>query len=242
MNALQNAKRKLKIKGNTEHINCDYRQTCYDIHNKFKEVDLIMAFELPKLPYEYDALEPVIDKQTMEIHHTKHHQTYVTNLNKVIEGTEYESLELEELVKKIDTLPESIQTAVRNNGGGHLNHSLFWNLLQSPNEETTIPSELSDKLIEDFGSIESFKEKFEASAKGRFGSGWAWLVDNQGTLEVIDLPNQDNPLMIGKTPLFGLDVWEHAYYLNYQNRRPEYVSNFWKVVNWEQVNKLWKEI
>ena len=153
MNALQNAKRKLKIKGNTEHINCDCRQTCYDIHNKFKEVDLIMAFELPKLPYEYDALEPVIDKQTMEIHHTKHHQAYVTNLNKAIEGTEYESLELEELVKKIDTLPESIQTAVRNNGGGHLNHSLFWNLLQSPNEETTIPSELSDKLIEDFGSI-----------------------------------------------------------------------------------------
>ena len=123
-----------------------------------------------------------------------------------------------------------------------MNESLFWNFLQSANEETTIPSELSDKRIEDFGAIESFKEKFEASAKGRFGSGWAWLVDNQGTLEVIDLPNQDNPLMIGKTPLFGLDVWEHAYYLNYQNRRPEYVSNFWKVVNWEQVNKLWKEI
>ncbi|MBD3948700.1 superoxide dismutase [Tuanshanicoccus lijuaniae] len=195
-----------------------------------------MTFELPKLPYAYDALEPVIDAQTMEIHHTKHHNAYVTNLNKAIEGTEFENATIEELVKDYAKLPESIQTAVRNNGGGHYNHTLFWEQLQAVGKND-IPATLEEKLVEAFGSVDEFKEKFAQAAATRFGSGWAWLVSNNGALEVVSTPNQDNPLTDGLVPLLGLDVWEHAYYLNYQNRRPEYIKAFWDVVNWDVVAK-----
>lgn len=194
-----------------------------------------MTFELPKLNYEYAALEPVIDAQTMEIHYTKHHNTYVTNLNKAIEGTEYADKSIEELVKGWAELPEDIQTAVRNNGGGHYNHTLFWEELVAPSQAKEIPADLEAKLVEAFGSVDEFKEKFAAAAASRFGSGWAWLVSNNGKLEVVSTPNQDNPLTEGLVPLLGLDVWEHAYYLNYQNRRPDYIKAFWDVVNWEVV-------
>lgn len=194
-----------------------------------------MAFELPALPYAHDALEPVIDKATMELHHGKHHNAYVTNLNKAIEGTEWESKSIEEVVANLDQLPEDIRTAVRNNGGGHLNHSMFWELLQAPSDNNEVPAELASKLEEAFGSVDAFKEAFEKAGAGQFGSGWAWLVDNNGKLEVVGTPNQDNPITDGKKPLLGVDVWEHAYYLNYQNRRPEYLSSFWKVVNWNKV-------
>ena len=194
-----------------------------------------MTFELPKLNYEYAALEPVIDAQTMEIHYTKHHNTYVTNLNKAIEGTEYADKSIEELVKGWAELPEDIQTAVRNNGGGHYNHTLFWEELVAPSQAKEIPADLEAKLVEAFGSVDEFKEKFAVAAASRFGSGWAWLVSNNGKLEVVSTPNQDNPLTEGLAPLLGLDVWEHAYYLNYQNRRPDYIKAFWDVVNWEVV-------
>ncbi|HJB78441.1 MAG TPA: superoxide dismutase [Candidatus Nosocomiicoccus stercorigallinarum] len=198
-----------------------------------------MAFELPELEYAYDALEPTIDKETMEIHHSKHHNTYVTNLNKAVEGTDLEGKSLEELVKEVDSLPEDVKTAVRNNGGGHYNHSLFWQLLTP--EQKDIPAELKEAIEEKFGSLDSFKEKFEAAAAGRFGSGWAWLVVGNDGLEITSTPNQDNPLSEGKTPVFGVDVWEHAYYLKYQNRRPEYLGAIWNVVNWEKVNELYQE-
>lgn len=198
-----------------------------------------MAFELPELEYAYDALEPTIDKETMEIHHSKHHNTYVTNLNKAVEGTDLEGKSLEELVKEVDSLPEDVKTAVRNNGGGHYNHSLFWQLLTP--EQKDIPAELKEAIEEKFGSVDSFKEKFEAAAAGRFGSGWAWLVVGNDGLEITSTPNQDNPLSEGKTPVFGVDVWEHAYYLKYQNRRPEYLGAIWNVVNWEKVNELYQE-
>lgn len=194
-----------------------------------------MTFELPKLNYEYAALEPVIDAQTMEIHYTKHHNAYVTNLNKAVEGTEYADKSIEELVKGWAELPEDIQTAVRNNGGGHYNHTLFWEELVAPSQAKEIPADLEAKLVEAFGSVDKFKEKFAAAAASRFGSGWAWLVSNDGKLEVVSTSNQDNPLTDGLVPLLGLDVWEHAYYLNYQNRRPDYIKAFWDVVNWEVV-------
>ncbi|MFK8243322.1 MULTISPECIES: superoxide dismutase [unclassified Facklamia] len=193
-----------------------------------------MTFELPKLPYAYDALEPVIDAATMEIHHTKHHNAYVTNLNNAIAGTEFENATIEELVKEYAKLPESIQNAVRNNGGGHYNHTLFWEQLQ-PAGNSEIPAALETKLVDAFGSVDAFKEKFAQAAATRFGSGWAWLVSNNGALEVVSTPNQDNPLTDGLVPLLGLDVWEHAYYLNYQNRRPDYIKAFWDVVNWDVV-------
>ncbi|MBR7926790.1 superoxide dismutase [Aerococcaceae bacterium zg-ZUI334] len=193
-----------------------------------------MTFELPKLPYTYDALEPVIDAATMEIHHTKHHNAYVTNLNNAIAGTEFENATIEELVKEYAKLPEAIQNAVRNNGGGHYNHTLFWEQLQSAGN-SEIPAEFEAKLVEAFGSVDAFKEKFAQAAATRFGSGWAWLVSNNGALEVVSTPNQDNPLTDGLVPLLGLDVWEHAYYLNYQNRRPDYIKAFWDVVNWDVV-------
>ena len=178
-----------------------------------------MAFELPKLPYAYDALEPHIDKQTMELHHDKHHHnTYVTKLNSAVEGTDLEAKSIEEIVANLDSVPSDIQTAVRNNGGGHLNHSLFWELL-SPNSEEK--GEVVDKIKEQWGSL-------------------AWLVVNNGQLEIVTTPNQDNPLTEGKTPILGLDVWEHAYYLKYQNKRPDYISAFWNVVNWEKVDELYK--
>lgn len=195
-----------------------------------------MTFELPKLPYAYDALEPAIDAKTMEIHHSKHHNTYVTNLNNAIEGTEYADKTIEELVKGWANLPEDKQTPVRNNGGGHYNHTLFWEQLTSP-KTSQLSDSLKAKLEEAFGSVDAFKEVFEKAAAGRFGSGWAWLVLEDGKLAVTSTPNQDNPLTDGKTPLLGLDVWEHAYYLNYQNRRPDYIAAFWDVVNWDVVEK-----
>ncbi|MGV3464832.1 MAG: superoxide dismutase SodA [Heyndrickxia sp.] len=198
-----------------------------------------MAFELPQLPYAYDALEPHIDKETMNIHHTKHHNTYVTNLNNALQGQdELLSKSVEDLISNLDAVPEAARTAVRNNGGGHANHSLFWKLL-SPNGGGAPAGDLADAINSKFGSFDKFKEDFAAAAAGRFGSGWAWLVVNNGELEITSTPNQDNPLMEGKTPLLGLDVWEHAYYLNYQNRRPDYIKAFWNVVNWDEVSKLY---
>ncbi|MCK1977105.1 superoxide dismutase [Jeotgalicoccus huakuii] len=197
-----------------------------------------MAFELPELPYAYDALEPTIDKETMEIHHSKHHNTYVTKLNDAVKGTDLESKSIEEIVKNLNSVPEDIKTAVRNNGGGHYNHSLFWELLSPEQKELT--GELKDAIESAFGSVDKFKEEFEAAAAGRFGSGWAWLVVNNGSLEIATTPNQDNPLTEGKTPVFGVDVWEHAYYLKYQNKRPEYLSAIWNVVNWDKVNELYQ--
>ncbi|WP_425203297.1 superoxide dismutase SodA [Priestia megaterium] len=196
-----------------------------------------MAYKLPELPYAYDALEPHIDKETMNIHHTKHHNTYVTNLNAAVEGkADLESKSIEELISNLDAVPEDIRTAVRNNGGGHGNHSLFWTIL-CPNGGGAPTGELADAIASKFGSFDQFKEEFANAAKTRFGSGWAWLVVNNGELEVTSTPNQDSPLMEGKTPILGLDVWEHAYYLNYQNRRPDYISAFFNVVKWDEVAK-----
>lgn len=195
-----------------------------------------MAFELPKLEYAYDALEPHIDKETMEIHHTKHHNTYVTKLNDAVAGTEFENVSIEDLMKRIDEVPADKKTAVVNNGGGHYNHSLFWTLL-APGKEAK--GEVVDAIESKFGSLDAFKQEFAEAAAGRFGSGWAWLVVNNGELEVTSTPNQENPLMEGKTPILGLDVWEHAYYLNYQNKRPDYIAAFWNVVNWDKVNELY---
>ena len=193
-------------------------------------------FELPKLPYDYDALEPYIDKTTMEIHHTKHHNAYVTNLNNAIEGTEMEGKSLEDLLKKVSGLP----TAVRNNGGGHYNHSLFWTVMKKGGGG--LPAgPLSDAIVSTFGSFESFKEQFSKAGVTRFGSGWAWLVVAGGKLAITSTPNQDNPVMdvaeVKGTPVLGLDVWEHAYYLKYQNKRPDYIANWWNVVNWDEVAK-----
>jgi superoxide dismutase, Fe-Mn family len=194
-----------------------------------------MTHQLPSLPYDFGALEPHIDTTTMQIHHGKHHQTYVTNLNKAIEGTEFANLSIEELLAKIESVPENIRTAVRNNGGGHANHSLFWKLM-APNAGGQPTGELAAAIDRTFGSFEAFKEKFSAAATTRFGSGWAWLVvKSNGNLEVYSTANQDSPLMTGDTPVLGLDVWEHAYYLKYQNRRPEYITNFYNVINWNQV-------
>jgi superoxide dismutase, Fe-Mn family len=196
-----------------------------------------MAFELPQLPYAYDALEPHIDKETMNIHHTKHHNTYVTNLNNALQGNEeLLAKSVEEVISNLDAVPEAARTAVRNNGGGHANHSLFWQIL-SPNGGGAPTGELADAINSKFGSFESFKEEFAKAATTRFGSGWAWLSVSNGELEVSSTPNQDSPLMEGKTPILGLDVWEHAYYLNYQNRRPDYIGSFWNVVNWDEVSK-----
>ncbi|CAM3286359.1 superoxide dismutase [Rhodothermus bifroesti] len=201
-----------------------------------------MAFTLPPLPYPYDALEPYIDAQTMEIHHTKHHQAYINNVNKALEGyPELQQKSIEDLLRGINTIPEAIRTTVRNNGGGHANHSLFWTIMKP--QGGGVPSgELAEAINATFGSFEAFKEKFSAEAAGRFGSGWAWLVvDENGKLQVYSTPNQDSPYMQGHTPILGLDVWEHAYYLKYQNRRPEYIQNWWNVVNWDQVAQYYKE-
>ncbi|MBP3039606.1 superoxide dismutase [Bacillaceae bacterium Marseille-Q3522] len=196
-----------------------------------------MGFELPKLAYAYDALEPYIDKETMNIHHTKHHNTYVTNLNSALEGNEaLLAKSVEEVVANLDAVPEAKRTAVRNNGGGHANHSLFWQIL-SPNGGGEPTGELADAITSKFGSFGGFKEAFTKAATTRFGSGWAWLVVNNGELEVTSTANQDSPLMEGKTPILGIDVWEHAYYLKYQNRRPEYIGAFFNVINWDEVAK-----
>lgn len=199
-----------------------------------------MSFELPQLPYAYDALEPHIDKETMNIHHTKHHNTYVTNLNNALAGNdELLAKSVEEVISNLDAVPEAARTAVRNNGGGHANHSLFWQLL-SPNGGGEPKGEVAEAINAKFGNFENFKEEFAKAATTRFGSGWAWLAVNNGEIEVTSTPNQDSPLMEGKTPILGLDVWEHAYYLNYQNRRPEYITNFWNVVNWDEVEKRYQ--
>ena len=196
-----------------------------------------MAYKLPELPYAYDALEPHFDKETMNIHHTKHHNTYVTNLNNALEGNEeLLSKSVEELIANLDAVPEDNRTAVRNNGGGHANHSLFWELL-SPDGGGNPTGALAEAIDTKFGSFDAFKEEFAKAGATRFGSGWAWLVSNNGELEITSTPNQDSPIMEGKTPLLGLDVWEHAYYLNYQNRRPDYIAAFWNVVNWDEVAK-----
>lgn len=194
-----------------------------------------MAYELPKLPYAYDALEPHIDARTMEIHHTKHHQTYITNLNKALEGhADLAAKSVEDLISDLNAVPEGIRTAVRNNGGGHANHSLFWTLMkQGGGGDPT--GDLGAAINAAFGSVAGLKEKFNAAGLGRFGSGWAWLSLSNGALEVHNTPNQDSPLMDGKTPLLGCDVWEHAYYLNYQNRRADYLAAWWNVVNWDAV-------
>ncbi|WP_209330087.1 superoxide dismutase [Lunatimonas salinarum] len=196
-----------------------------------------MAFELPALPYDFNALEPHIDAKTMEIHHGKHHNAYVTNLNGAVEGTDLAGKSLEDIMKNIS----SASPAVRNNGGGHYNHSLFWTVL-SPNGGGAPSGDLAKAIDAKFGSLDKLKEEFNKAAATRFGSGWAWLsVDASGELQVSSTPNQDNPLMdvadVKGTPILGLDVWEHAYYLNYQNRRPDYISAFWSVVNWEEVAK-----
>jgi Fe-Mn family superoxide dismutase len=194
-----------------------------------------MAFELPALPYAFEALEPHIDTQTMQIHHGKHHAAYVNNLNVALEKhPELAGKSLEELVSSLAGIPEDIRTAVRNNGGGHFNHSLFWQVM-SPKGGGEPQGELGKAIAGAFGSFAAFKETFEKAAMGRFGSGWAWLGFQNGKLAVISLPNQDAPMLEGMKPLLGLDVWEHAYYLKYQNRRAEYVSNWWNVVNWEEV-------
>ncbi|EFI83678.1 Superoxide dismutase [Mn] [Listeria grayi] len=196
-----------------------------------------MAYELPKLPYAYDALEPNFDKETMEIHHTKHHNTYVTKLNDALKGhDDLASKSVDELVADLNSVPEDIRTAVRNNGGGHSNHTFFWQIL-SPNGGGEPTGAIKDAIESTFGSFDAFKEKFAEAATGRFGSGWAWLVVNNGNLEITSTANQDSPLTDGKTPVLGLDVWEHAYYLKFQNRRPEYITTFWNVVNWDEVNK-----
>ncbi len=195
-----------------------------------------MSFTLPNLPYAYNALEPHFDAMTMEIHHTKHHAAYINNVNNAIAGTPADALSVEEILKDIKNYPP----VVRNNGGGHFNHSLFWTIL-SPNGGGKPNGKLAQEIEATFGSFEQFQEKFNAAAATRFGSGWAWLCVNGGKLEVCSTPNQDNPLMpdagCSGTPILGLDVWEHAYYLKFQNRRPDYIAAFWNIVNWEEVEK-----
>jgi Fe-Mn family superoxide dismutase len=199
-----------------------------------------MAHTLPPLPYDYGALEPHIDARTMEIHHTKHHQTYVNNLNAALEkAPNLQGKSLEELLGNLDAVPEGVRTAVRNNGGGHWNHSMFWQIM-GPNVGSAPSGALADALTSSFGGLDQFKEKFAAAAVGRFGSGWAWLIADGNSLSIDSTPNQDTPVMQGKRPILGLDVWEHAYYLKYQNRRADYIGAWWQVVNWEAVAERMK--
>lgn len=201
-----------------------------------------MPFELPTLPYAYEALEPHIDAQTMTIHHTKHHAGYVNNLNKAIEGTDWANKTIDDILTNLDNVPENIRTAVRNNGGGHANHSLFWTVM-GPNCGGEPTGALASAITSTFGNFASFKDQFKAAAAGRFGSGWAWLVlDGAGALSITSTPNQDNPISQGLKPVLGLDVWEHAYYLKYQNRRPDYVEAWWNVVNWAKVAELYESL
>ena len=196
----------------------------------------MMAYELPNLPYAHDALEPHIDARTMEIHHGKHHQAYINKVNTAIESSDLEGKSIEDLVADLDAIPEDIRGAVRNNGGGHANHSLFWTIM-GPAAGGAPQGDLAAAIDAACGSFEAFQEAFATAAATRFGSGWAWLSVDGDQLVVESTPNQDSPLMEGRTPILGLDVWEHAYYLNYQNRRPDYVSAFWNVVNWDEVAK-----
>ena len=200
-----------------------------------------MAYKLPSLPYDYDALEPHIDEKTMRIHHTKHHQGYTDKVNAALEGHDFADLAIEEVLQRINEVPEDKRQAVINNGGGFANHKLFWTIL-SPNGGGNPTGDISDAITEKFGSFGQFKEDFNNAATGQFGSGWGWLcVDKDGNLNVHSTANQDSPLMNGLTPILGVDVWEHAYYLNYQNKRGEYVNNFWNLVNWDKVNEYYSE-
>ena len=193
-----------------------------------------MAYSLPELPYPYDALEPHIDARTMEIHHTKHHQAYINKVNEAIRGTSWEEKTVEELVASLHEIPDEIRTLVRNHGGGHANHSLFWTIM-SPNGGGEPGGALAEAINASFGSFDEFKSEFSAAAASRFGSGWAWLCVDGGTLVVESTANQDSPLSAGRTPILGIDVWEHAYYLKYQNRRPDYIAAFWNVIHWDEV-------
>ena len=206
----------------------------------------IMAYQLPALPYAYDALEPHFDAQTMEIHHSKHHQAYVNNANAVLANLpEWEKLSAEELIARLAELPENVRTPLRNNAGGHANHSLFWQILKTG---TTLQGKLKAAIERDFGSVEAFRAEFEKAAATRFGSGWAWLVYEDGKLKVVSTANQDSPLMgqavsgASGYPIIGLDVWEHAYYLKYQNRRPDYIKAFWQVVNWDEAARRFESV
>lgn len=199
-----------------------------------------MAYELPELPYEHDALEPSIDKRTMEIHHGKHHQGYTNKVNAALKGHPFADLPIEEVLSRIEEVPEDIRQAVINNGGGYANHKLFWTVL-SPNGGGEPSGELAEAINNKYGSFDDFKEKFSSTAGSQFGSGWGWLcVDDSGELKVISTANQDSPYMHGLTPILGVDVWEHAYYLHYQNRRPDYLGAIWDVVNWDQVEENYK--
>jgi superoxide dismutase, Fe-Mn family len=201
-----------------------------------------MAYELPPLPYAYNALEPYIDEETMHLHHDKHHQAYVNNLNAAIANSpELANMDAEELMRRINEVPEGIRTAVVNNGGGHANHSMFWRIM-APNAGGPPTGPIADAINQAFGNFESFKQQFNDAGAKRFGSGWAWLVMNpNGQLEIMSTPNQNSPLMEGYYPIMGNDVWEHAYYLKYQNRRPEYLNAWWNVVNWDEVNKRYQQ-
>jgi Fe-Mn family superoxide dismutase len=203
------------------------------------EEEFFMTYTLPELPYAYDALEPYIDEETMHLHHDKHHNTYVTNLNAAIEKhPELGEKTVEELLADFDSVPEDIKTAVRNNGGGHANHSFFWEIL-APNAGGEPTGAIKEAIEETFGSFADFKEEFKTAATGRFGSGWAWLVIKDGKLAITSTANQDSPLMDGQTPVLGLDVWEHAYYLKYKNVRPDYINAFWNLINWDKVNEFY---
>ena len=195
-----------------------------------------MAYEVPPLPYEESALEPHIDAQTMQIHHDKHHQAYVDKANDALSGTDLDGKPIEEVIRNLDSVPEDKRGVVRNNGGGHLNHSLFWESM-SPDGGGAPDGEIGSAIDDAFGSFDAFKEQFEAAGVGRFGSGWVWLVVDGGDVAITTTPNQDNPVSDGQTPLLGNDVWEHAYYLKYQNKRPDYLKAWWNVVNWNEVNK-----
>jgi Fe-Mn family superoxide dismutase len=199
-----------------------------------------MAHEVPPLPYDYNALEPHIDEQTMRIHHDKHHAAYVTNLNAALEKhPNLQQKSVEDLIKGINTVPEEIRTAVRNNGGGHVNHTMFWQVM-GPGKGGAATGAVGDAIKASFGSFDTFKEQFAKAATTRFGSGWAWLIDAGGKLAIESTANQDSPLMEGKKPILGLDVWEHAYYLKYQNRRPDYIGAWWNAVNWDEVNRRFR--
>jgi len=199
-----------------------------------------MALSLPDLPYDYAALEPTIDEQTMRIHHDKHHQAYVDNANKALEGTDWADKPVEEILASLDSIPEDKRTAVRNNGGGHANHSLFWEIM-GPERGGEPTGALAEAIESSLGGLAALKEQVNDAGVKRFGSGWAWVVADGGSLSVMSTPNQDSPLMEGKTPILGIDVWEHAYYLSYQNRRPDYLAAWWEVVNWEAVSRRFEQ-
>ncbi len=200
-----------------------------------------MSYKLPELNYSYDALEPFIDARTMEIHYTKHHQTYIDNLNKALEGRdEFKDMPIEDLITSLNSLPDEIKTPVRNNGGGHLNHTMFWQMM-GPNAGGEPKGELAEKIKDTFDGFDKFKEEFKKAALGRFGSGWAWLVVDGEELKIVSTPNQDNPITDGLKPILGIDVWEHAYYLKYQNRRADYIDAWFNVINWEKVLEFYNK-